>query len=165
MPLTQQPRKLRIENLTLSGTEYIVNNIPAWANDIDITINGLSTNTANEGALRIGTGGIASSTGYEGMHLNVSNSSAVAGSAFRTNSLSLNRVVNAADTQNQLINLKKISGNKWLMHSFTFVNGSTDYIGFAQSYKELTGVLDCISFYINGTDIFDAGNITIEVNG
>lgn len=143
---------------TTSGTAIDFTGIPAWAKQINIMFNGVSTNGVNQPQIQIGDGAIVTS-GYTGTTLALVDGATANGgslsSAFQI------RSILAADVLSGSMLLSTLGANIWVCNGVLGDSGRvTGYtIG---GTKTLSGTLDRIRLTtVGGTDTFDAGSINI----
>lgn len=160
-PVGFQKMQLFAAQATTSGTNIDITGIPSWAKKVTVMLSGVSTNGTSPTTLRLGTAGGVDSAGYVG---SVVNQSGATTAAFST-SFQMNVAQAAADTLNGIVELCKVSGDTWVMHgNLAYPTG--DALRTSAGSKALTGSLDRIRLTTNGgTDTFDAGTISILVEG
>lgn len=165
MPLTQQQNRLLIENINLTGTAVDLTGIPAWAKEINIHVENMSTNGTNSPLFRIGTNSTPDSTGYKYIAGLIRENNAAIGNAVNADGFKFSTLNAAADTLSAKINLKKYNGNSWAFNSNSlYENATVDGATYGCGFKALTGNLDIIRFLtVNGTDVFDSGTVHIEI--
>lgn len=137
-----------------SGTSISFTSIPSWVKRITMTVVGMSTNGSSFKQLQMGTGGVATTSGY----LGDANQNAT-GVLFTTG---IGLASNAAgDVCQGAFTLINHSGNTWVG---TYTGGKSDAITghFSGGSVTLSGPLDMVRLTtVNGTDTFDAGSINI----
>jgi hypothetical protein len=138
-----------------SGTSIDFTSIPSWVKRITVMLNGVSTNGSSLVIVQLGTGGVATTSGYTG---------GVSQSATYTNlttGLGTNGNNGATDVRNGMVTIANISGNNWVSTSIIFL-ATTTFGGFGSGTIALSGVLNLVRITtVNGTDTFDAGSVNI----
>lgn len=146
---------------TTSGTAIDFTGIPSWAKKITVVFNGVSTNGASITQVQIGSSAVQNS-GYQAAAIrNVSNAASQAGA---TSGFILTTAQSAADIFGGSMILSLLGSNTW---------GAQFSLGYASSYAStgggsvtLSGTLDRIRLTtVNGTDAFDAGSMSILIEG
>lgn len=149
---------------TTSGTNIDFTGIPSWAKRITVTINGVSTAGASIVQLQLGAGSV-DSAGYactvDTTYSSGSNPADV------TSGLALDRagMSAAAASRNGQAIFTAQSANTWVG---TYLGRCGHLAGMSLSAcgKSLSGTLDRIRLTtVNGTDTFDAGSVSILVEG
>lgn len=133
--------------------------IPSWAKKLTVMLNGVSTNGASAIQLQLGTSGGVVVTGYaSAAELN-------AGVVSSTTGLAIERGRTAASLDTGLMTIGLLGSNTWASSGVLFLS---DLARPAYSAGGITlpGTLDRIRLTtVNGTDVFDAGSISILVEG
>jgi hypothetical protein len=143
---------------TTSGTSINFTGIPSWVKRITVMFNAVSTSGASFRLIRIGTGGVATTSGY------VSATSLLyTGIDVYTSTVGF--VVFGDSAPYQTIGtytISNISGNTWIMAGNSANTQTTPYNTVSAGNVTLSGVLDMVRITtVNGTDTFDAGSINI----
>ena len=142
-----------------SGTSIDFTGIPSWVKRITVMLSGVSTSGTSLVIVQLGTGGVATTSGYTG---GVSQSATYSN---LTTGLGTNGNNGAADVRNGMVTIANISGNNWLSTSVIFL-ATTAFGGFGSGTIALAGVLNLVRITtVNGTDTFDAGSINILYEG
>jgi hypothetical protein len=138
-----------------SGTSIDFTGIPSWVERITVMFSGVSTNGSSLVIVQLGTGGVPTTSGYQG-------ATNQAGSyAQLTTGLGTNNNSGAADTRTGLMTITNISSNTWVSSAVVFLNSSAVGGGGA-GVISLAGVLNLVRITtVNGTDTFDAGSVNI----
>lgn len=133
--------------------------IPSWAKKITVSLAGVSTNGVSNYQIQLGTGAGLEVAGYVGgTEVNVTIATSTAGMA-------IVRAHGAASLMEVQVTLVKVSGDTWLAAG-TFYVSDANRVGYISARKTLSGTLDRIRLTtINGTDLFDAGSMSILVEG
>ncbi len=149
---------------TTSGTSVDFTNIPAWAKRITISPLGISTNGTSSIFMQLGAGSITT-VGYLGA------SSLIIGGTTSVNNLSSAFLFNgsasdvAAAIRHGSVTFTLISGNSWVASGGIGWSNSNTLCTIEGSIA-LSGTLDRVRLTTaNGTDIFDAGSVSILVEG
>lgn len=157
-----QRMQLFAEQLTTSGTFKDFPGIPSWAKRITMMLNGVSTSGTSLVQLQAGSGSVQSS-GYTSSVITPSNGAATVASTSTTGFL-VSGNSSAADARTGCISLVNISGNNWICSGTAAPVAANASI--ATGSASLSGPLDRIRLTtVNGTDTFDAGSVSILVEG
>ena len=134
-----------------AGTAIDFTGIPSWVKRITVMFNGVSTNGASLIQVQLGTSSGFTTTGY------VSAGGSVTG-------FSIAGSVSASDVRYGSSIISLLGSNIWTVTGGCVVNGTT--FGATAGAVTLSGTLDRIRITtVNGTDIFDAGSISISYEG
>ena len=142
-----------------SGTSIDFTSIPSWVKRITVMFDGVSTNGASQGLLRIGAGSITT-TGYTSQYvlvgISTTNGTDTTGFGWFNSS--------AAESKIGHLTLTNISGNSWVLSGLLMV--LSGFISTQAGSITLSGTLDRVRITtVNGTDTFDAGTINILYEG
>lgn len=143
---------------TTSGTS-IGFQIPSWAKKITLSIAGLSTNGTSNIVVKAGVAGVAQPTGYNSGAFQYTNSLSVSTTAF------VLALTSAASVYSGAVEFIKQSDTTWC------ANGAISSAIYPTSISiggsvSLSSVLDSLFLTtVNGTDTFDAGFVSILVEG
>ena len=138
-----------------SGTSIDFTSIPSWVKRITVMLSGVSTNGSSLVIVQLGTGGVPTTSGYQGATNQAGSYAQV------TTGLGTNNNSGAADTRTGLITITNISSNTWVSSAVVFLNSSA-VGGGAAGVISLGGILNLVRITtVNGTDTFDAGTINI----
>jgi hypothetical protein len=140
-----------------SGTSIDFTGIPSWARKITVMFQGVSTNGTSHLLVQIGAGSVTTS-GYATSTGTAINSAA---SGFYASSNAGFLIFNgaAANIFNGTSTILNVSSNTW---TNAHVIGGTDASRHGGGSIALGGTLDRVRITtVNGTDVFDAGNINI----
>lgn len=153
----------------VSGTAITLTNqtapeftgIPSWAKRITLQFAGVSTNSTGVILIQIGSSTYTTSGYIGGAYLFINTpgiavSSISSGFAIETSSGSLT----ASTIRHGLVTLTLQTGNTWVASGFLGHTG-TNTGGAVGGYVALSGTLDRVRLYIDGTQQFDAGTINI----
>lgn len=143
---------------TTSGTVIDFTGIPSWAKRVTVIFNGVSTNGASPLLVRIGSGSVDSSGYYS------SGNSADAGIGIITSTTGMIvRAISGSYVSSLLMTLVNVGVNTWVSsHAGTLTVASC----FGGGTKTLSGTLDRVRITTElGTDTFDAGSVSILVEG
>jgi hypothetical protein len=142
-----------------SGTSIDFTGIPSWAKRITVLFNGVSLSGTTSFLIQVGTGGVATTTGY------VSGSSRVWTSVnvYTSTSGHIYGSDQAGFTWYGSTTITNISSNNWVFTGILGnVAGSTPMTMQGGSSVSLGGALNMVRITtVNGTDTFDAGSINI----
>jgi hypothetical protein len=142
---------------TTSGTEIDIGSIPAGATDIEMFMDGVSSNGSSIMTLRLGDSGGFEESGYSGGASQFAASGATAGNStgFR-----LQQSTSPSASFTGKIGLKKLTGNTWIFDA-NLHSGAAAYWGTGS--KTLSAELTQIRLTAeNGTDTFDAGQVRVR---
>lgn len=154
----------------VSGTAITLTNqtapeftgIPSWAKRITLTFSGVSTNGTASPLVQIGSGTYATS-GYLGANSVIAASSV--GTIVVTTGFGIGGGVGswaAAQVVNGAITLSLHNGNTWVCSGSVGTSAGTGiYLTSGSSGTAISGVLDRVRLFIDGTQQFDAGTINI----
>jgi hypothetical protein len=146
-------------NTSISGGTVVPFSIPTWAKRVTVMFSGVSTNGSSSPLVQIGTGGSATTSGYLGSSVNLSNGGSIGVSTY-TLGFGLN-YANSSNVIHGHMVLTLVTGNQWTA-SYTFAVASTAGICNGGGSVSLAGTLDYLRVTtVNGTDLFDAGSINI----
>jgi hypothetical protein len=144
---------------SLSGATVSFTGIPSWAKRITIMCTGLSTNGTAPPLIQLGYGATTYATsGYSGatdMFQSTPSASLISAGINLTGGTAV-----AADSYQGCLTLTLMTGNTWVG---TFVGSQTNAarLCFTSASIGLPATLTAIRFYINGTQVFDAGSANI----
>ena len=145
-----------------SGTSIDFTGIPSGVKRITVMFNGVSTSGTADVIVQLGTGGVATTTGYTGITVRngaVANVLATLSSGLNIDSGYAS--ASALRTGNLYVTLLNSSTNNWTATAFIGNTNVTQTSGCAGTVS-LSGVLNLIRITTtNGTDTFDAGSINI----
>lgn len=142
-----------------SGTSIDFTGIPSWVKRITVMFSGVSTNGSSLVIVQLGTGGVPTTSGYQGATNQAGSYAQV------TTGLGTNNNSGAVDTRTGLITITNISSNTWVSSAVVFLNSSAGGGG-AAGVISLGGILNLVRITtVNGTDTFDAGSINILYEG
>jgi len=128
--------------------------IPTWANCIKIIITDASGTSTGYAQVRLGTSGVAETTGYSGGIVNV------AAAAFTAQTTGFYIGGNTAATlYSGVMTIVRQTGNVW--KSSHIGDGSSAAIFVGEGGKTLAGALDLISI-VMPTGTFDSGTVNIQ---
>lgn len=157
-----RPRVLGTAQASTSGTSIPFTGIPSWAKRITFILNGVSTNGTNNLLLQIGTGGVATTSGY------VSQSTILASSSGTSVSSTVGFVIFsnlATDVFSGLFTIVNVSGNTWVFSGVIGATAPQALSVMSSGTVALSGVLDNLRLIASSTgspaDTFDAGSVNI----
>jgi hypothetical protein len=143
-----------------SGSTVSFTGIPSWAKRITIMCTGLSTNGTLPPLIQLGTGATPTyvTTGYTGstdMFQSTPSPTLISAGINLTGNAAV-----AADSYQGCLTLTLMTGNTWVG---TFLGSQVNAarLCFTSASIALPGTLTAIRFYINGTQVFDAGTANI----
>lgn len=163
------PKKALIKNLsnivvgsptaTTSGTAVTVTGIPANAKRVAICFNGVSTNGTANVVLTIGPSGGVEGSGYLGT-MDQGGTPVNFSSNFVLDDFGASAAVRHGKV---VLELQNASTNSWSMVGYLARSDSNASVRRSAGTKPLAGVLERISLSAGGTDTFDLGAITVNV--
>ncbi|CAB4134366.1 hypothetical protein UFOVP267_55 [uncultured Caudovirales phage] len=143
-----------------SGTSIDFTSIPSWVKRITVMFQGVSLSGSSDLLIQLGTGGVATTTGYLVTWGYVYTASS-AGVNSATTSIIRAGSINASTTWSGIVTVNLLSGNSWVASS-TLGSVSDKIITYSSGSITLGGVLNMVRITTsNGTDTFDAGSINI----
>jgi hypothetical protein len=133
--------------------------IPSWVKRITLNMSGLSTNSTGTPIIQLGTGSTTYTTsGY------LSSVSVLGASTVVTGNLTSGFGLSASHTAAYLIGgnivLTNVTGNTWSCSGVSGLSNTTGTILTGGSIA-LGAALTAVRFYVDGTQLFDAGSINI----
>jgi hypothetical protein len=154
---------LTASQATTSGVAVDFTGIPSWASRITVLFDGVSTNGSDNIAVRLGTSAGVEASGYLGTtlyYLGTSSGAVVNIGTGISIFLGANTIFRSG-----ALTLTRMSGNRW-----AFAGMIVDTVGAGPSWvaghKPLAGVLDRLRITTNnGTDAFDAGAVSLLIEG
>lgn len=136
--------------------------IPSWAKKITVMFNGVSTNGAGNYLVQLGTSGGVVTAGYANA------GTFIVGSAAGTNSVVTTGVLVASSAATNAITgmtaMVSMGNNVWLSNGIVGMPGSFT-LHFAGSASPGAAVTSVRITTVNGTDVFDAGSVSVLVEG
>ena len=142
---------------TTSGTS-IGFQIPSWAKKITVQFNGVSTSGTSHMLLKMGVFGVAQASTYTSTYLVASGTNSVSGGFFAGYRSA------AANVNDGSFVLTRHSHLSWTGIGYSCYAASSG--GSAGGSCTLTGVADSIFLTtVNGTDTFDAGSVSLLIEG
>lgn len=145
-----------------SGTSVDFASIPSWVKRITVLFSGVSTSGTSKLLVRIGTGGVPTTSGYSSQ-----TSALYTTIAFSSETTGFQIYY---DTSTFVISgsmvLHNITGNTWVMNGGGGNPTTTAFTWTAGGTIALAGVLNFLRVTtLNGTDTFDAGTVNIFYEG
>lgn len=142
---------------TTSGTS-VTFTVPTWAKEIIVMLNGVSLSGSNGLHVQVGSGGVATTTGYLS-YCTVQTSSTASGTL--TTGFAIYASA-AGQTHYISMRIQNISGTTWLAsHTGGMVNSTTYYSSTGGGSVTLAGLLDTVVVKPTGSDTFDAGFVNV----
>jgi len=134
------------EDLSVSTGGVTWAGIPAGTKEISVVFYAVSTTTGVDPQVRLGTGGVIKTTGYESRSTGVNSTG-----GFVINSDSSGNTINA------IMDLKLVSGNNWVSAHSAYDGDATDFTGAGR--VTLTGAIDRVNVYTSAA--FDNGLVKL----
>lgn len=147
-------------NTSISGGSIVAfTSIPSSAKRITVMFSGVSTNGTSAPLVQIGTGGTATTSGYNGAAVNLSNAGSIGVTTYTTG-FGLNYGSASNVIYGHMI-ITLLNSNLWTA-SYNFASTGGGGICNGGGSVSLGGTLDyvCITT-VGGTNLFDAGSINI----
>jgi len=149
---------------TTSGTTRTFPSIPSWVKRITVMLNAISFSaTSGSLAVRIGTGGTLTTTGYVARFFGYDNTStplqfsATTGIAGNIGA----PLQTAAHTLNGVATITNVTGNIWTSTFYVYNSNVTDVMLQGGGSITLAGALDIVGITLLTGTAFDAGSINI----
>jgi hypothetical protein len=147
---------------TTSGTIKEFTGIPSWVKRIYVMFDTVSTNGTSNILVQLGTSSGYETTGYFGA--TSVNTAGVATTNFTTGFL-LTQQTTAASSKHGIIVISNCLNNTWIASINTGESGIA-WTHQGAGSKSLGGVLTQLRITtVNGTDVFDLGNVNIQYQG
>ena len=137
--------------------------IPSWAKKVTVIFDDVSTSGGDQVVVHMGTSSAYETTGYQGAsgYINTVAGGAV---AFAIGSGISIRLTSASSVRSGQITLHRSSGDSWVLSGQ--LSDPTGSLGYICGKKVVSSALTRIRITtINGTDTFDAGNVSVYVEG
>ena len=153
--------KLQAAVAAASQTSIDFTGVPVWANRITVMFDGLSTNGTSLVQVQLGDSGGVETTGYLSaatiLAAGVSTTNRTSGFVLDYGSGAL-----ATNLRQGFVTLQKASGSTWVCGGLVALSDAAQIAALAGA-KTLSAALDRVRVTtINGTDTFDAGNVSIS---
>lgn len=138
--------------------------IPSWAKQLTVVLDAVSTNGTSITEVRIGSGSV-DTTGYVGRTTALT--SAVASSVLSSGfSFSFAAANTATAVRHGTLLLTKLSDDIWVANGSVALSSATAGSSTVGGTKALSAPLDQLSLTtVNGTDLFDAGSVSLLIEG
>lgn len=150
--------KLQTQVVASSQTAIDFTGIPSWVNRVTVIFRGLSTNGTSAVLVQIGDSGGIETTGYDAVNLSTAASALAHGSSTAGFLIAPQA---ATDTFSGRVTISRASGDIW--EADGMVKRNSNAMGFVSGDKTLSTTLDRVRITMaNGTDIFDAGAVSIS---
>lgn len=147
---------------TTSGTAKDFTAIPSWVKRITLTLRGVSASSAADFLVRIGTGGVLVTSGYDTNKTAYTSAPAIVPVARTTSIAEFSTSAAGAAVDGQIV-LTLLDSNIWVAVGQGF--RKTDNISFTTAGSvALGGSLDIVSI-LTSTGTFDAGSVNILYEG
>lgn len=135
--------------------------IPIWAKKIVMSLAGVSLSGTDHVLAQLGTGGAPTTAGYLATVMALTNAGTVVGASSAAGALLY--AGNAAVSLSGMATFTKHSGNTWQC-VYCFRQGSTTLIHGACEVT-LAGACDMLRLTVTGSNTFDAGSISLLIEG
>lgn len=157
---------LTASQATTSGSAVDFTGIPSWARRVTLIFRGVSTSGTSEVIVQMGTSAGMQASGYTGGYVAPLPASSNAGG---THSIGFALTANtgAVDSRSGALVLVSPDGLVWVASGLgsAQVSGGAN-ASFSSGLIQLTGSLDRLRLRaVNGTDVFDAGSVSLLIEG
>lgn len=153
-------KKLYAAVNSTSGTAIDFTNIPAWAKRITLNFMGVSLSGTDYITARLGSGSVVT-TGYS---CGVSYNGPSNGGTTRTDGFGIeNAGATVANHGSMTFVLADPATNTWICTGIT--HGANNYTALVSGSIALSGVLDRLRLAASGSNTFDAGKVSLMVEG
>jgi hypothetical protein len=147
---------------TTSGTVKEFTDIPSWVKRIYVMFNNVSTNGTSNIIVQLGTSSSFETTGYVGA--TTVNTTGVATTSFTTGFL-VTQQTTAATSKHGIVTIANCLNNTWIA-SISTSESTSAWTHQGAGSKSLGDVLTRLRITtVNGTDVFDLGNVNIQYEG
>lgn len=133
--------------------------VPSWAKRIIVMFSSISTNGTGIAQVQVGSGSFTTS-GYASTVIGGANANAITATANTSGFVVLGQAFSAASSYNGVVQLLNINGNTWVAFGGASISGANSGYTLTGSIA-LSGVLDRVRLFIDGTQQFDAGTFNI----
>jgi hypothetical protein len=142
-----------------SGTSIDFTGIPSWVKRITVMFNGVSLSNTDSLTVQLGTGGVATTSGYTGTSTRLQaaglTTTAYSGSGFETIAVGV-----AANLATGNLVITNITGNTWTCTGI-LAGTVTNLQDTTAGVVSMAGVVNLVRITSTGTATFDAGTINI----
>jgi hypothetical protein len=153
------PLVSRTAQASTSGTSIDFTSIPSWVKRITVMFNGVSLSNTDQLTVQLGTGGVATTSGYTGsstrLQATAVSTNAYSGSGFECVALGV-----AANLATGNLVITNITGNTWTCTGI-LAGTVTNLQDTTAGVIAMSGVVDLVRITSAGTGTFDAGTINI----
>jgi len=146
-----------------SGTSIDFTSLPAWVKKITVMFNGVSLSNTDSIIVQLGTGGVATTSGYTGTSTRIA-AAAISCNAYGGNGFEVNVVGIAASVSTGNMVITNITGNTWTCTGI-LAGTVTNLQDTTAGVIAMAGVVNLVRITSNGTATFDAGSINILYEG
>lgn len=142
-----------------SGTSIDFTSIPSWVKRITVMFNGVSLSNTDLLIVQLGTGGVATTSGYTGQIARMGSGS-VTTTAYNGNGFETTNFGVAANLATGNMFITNITGNTWICTGI-LAGTSTTLQNTTAGVVAMAGVVNLVRVTSSGTATFDAGTINI----
>jgi len=153
------PLVSRTAQASTSGTSIDFTSIPSWVKRITVMFNGVSLSNTDSITVQLGTGGVATTSGYTGTSTRIG-ASTISCNAYSGIGFEVNVVGIAASVSTGNMVITNITGNTWTCTGI-LAGTVTNLQDTTAGVIAMAGVVDLVRITSNGTATFDAGTINI----
>lgn len=147
---------------SVSGTSIDFTNIPSWVKRITVMLDQVSTNGSSQIQFQLGTGGVATTSGYVTGRSYVTTTNDVTRGTVNLSTGFILFGDGASDVKTGAVTFTLMTGNTWAGTGIVMIAGSNNGIIHVTGVAPLSGTLNMVRVTtVNGTDAFDNGNINI----
>jgi len=146
-----------------SGTSIDFTGLPAWVKKITVMFNGVSLSNTDSLTVQLGTGGVATTSGYTGTSTRIA-AGAISCNAYSGNGFETIAVGVAANLATGNLVITNITGNTWTCTGI-LAGTATNLQDTTAGVIAMAGVVNLVRVTSSGTATFDAGSINILYEG
>lgn len=158
----ERPFTLAASIASTSGTAVDFTSLPSWVSRVTVMLNGVSTNGTSGLVVRLGTSSSFETTGYFSYSSAVTSGTTAAAAETSGIAVGFNT---AAAARVGSITIQRLAGNTWI-YTGLIGDGAATGVVHTAGIKALAGALTRLRVTsINGTDVFDAGSLSISYEG
>lgn len=138
--------------------------IPSWAKRITVILDLVSTNGADQVCISLGTSAGIDKTNYQGSSSYINSTPSAVAFATGSGGVSI-PLTSASSTRSGRYTFENTSGNVWV-YSGSVSEYTAGYVSTTTGRKALSSPLTQIAITtVGGTDAFDAGSVSVIVEG
>jgi len=162
--IAAQATILSAATATTSGTAHTLTGIPARAQEVVLTLAGVSTDGTDPLVITLGDSGGLETSGYTGVRASTDDTTTNSGSLTAFIALTIAAVATLTYSGRVVLTLVDSTTNTWAFSGMLAADDTDDIIYYFAGAKSLSAVLTQISLTTSGgTDVFDAGKLGMLV--